>query len=214
MKNGTRNVGTRLKGSRVIACIEAPCGLIKRAVVPRLTATTKSAMPRVEALTANLLPRDGETSPRYRFLTMAAILFLVAILGLLLAGRAQAHAADYGGKPIFSLKTAWKAAIRRAGIRHIRFHYLRHTFNTRLLELGVPREVRMALLGHTTKKDLTSVGSYGLMALWGIILASVANAFIHSTGLGMLLSYASGRVAAGARFQRRAEGVGADRGRD
>jgi hypothetical protein len=52
-------------------------------------------------------------------------------------------------KPIGSLKTGWKAAIRRAGIRYIRFHYLRHTFNTRLLELSVPREVRMALLGHT-----------------------------------------------------------------
>ncbi len=52
-------------------------------------------------------------------------------------------------KAIQSLKTGWKAAIRRAGIRYIRFHYLRHTFNTRLLELSVPREVRMALLGHT-----------------------------------------------------------------
>jgi len=55
----------------------------------------------------------------------------------------------YEGKPIHKIKTAWKAAIRRSGIRYIRFHYLRHTFNTRLLELGVPREVRMALLGHT-----------------------------------------------------------------
>jgi integrase len=55
----------------------------------------------------------------------------------------------FKGKPIGSLKTAWKAAIRRAGIRRTRFHYLRHTFNTRLLELGVVREVRMALLGHT-----------------------------------------------------------------
>lgn len=55
----------------------------------------------------------------------------------------------FEGKPIFSLKTGWKAAIRRAGIRYIRFHYLRHTFNTRLMELSVPREVRMALLGHT-----------------------------------------------------------------
>jgi integrase len=55
----------------------------------------------------------------------------------------------FGGQPIQSLKTGWKTAIRRAGIRHIRFHYLRHTFNTRLLELSVPREVRMALLGHT-----------------------------------------------------------------
>lgn len=55
----------------------------------------------------------------------------------------------FKGKSIGSLKTAWKAAIRRAGIRRTRFHYLRHTFNTRLLELGVVREVRMALLGHT-----------------------------------------------------------------
>ena len=55
----------------------------------------------------------------------------------------------FEGKQIGSLKTGWKAAIRRAGIRYIRFHYLRHTFNTRLLELSVPREVRMALLGHT-----------------------------------------------------------------
>src|SRR5262249_50811523 len=55
----------------------------------------------------------------------------------------------FEGKRIGSLKTGWKAAIRRAGIRYIRFHYLRHTFNTRLLELAVSREVRMALLGHT-----------------------------------------------------------------
>ena len=53
------------------------------------------------------------------------------------------------GKPIHSLKTGWKAAIRRAGIRYTKFHYLRHTFATRLLELGVSREVRMSLLGHT-----------------------------------------------------------------
>ena len=54
----------------------------------------------------------------------------------------------FGGLPIHSVKTAWKASIRRAGIRYIRFHYLRHTFATRLLELSVSREVRMALLGH------------------------------------------------------------------
>jgi len=55
----------------------------------------------------------------------------------------------FEGRPIHSLKTAWKAAIRRSGIRYVRFHYLRHTFATRLLELGVLREVRMAILGHT-----------------------------------------------------------------
>lgn len=52
-------------------------------------------------------------------------------------------------KPIHRIKTAWKAAIRRSEIRYLRFHYLRHTFNTRLMEASVMREVRMALLGHT-----------------------------------------------------------------
>src|SRR5262249_47416493 len=55
----------------------------------------------------------------------------------------------FKGKSIHSLKTAWKTALQKSGIRRTRFHYLRHTFNTRLLELGVVREVRMALLGHT-----------------------------------------------------------------
>ena len=45
------------------------------------------------------------------------------------------------GKPLKRIKTAWKNAIRRAGIRYIRFHDLRHAFNTRLMEAGVLREV-------------------------------------------------------------------------
>ncbi len=59
----------------------------------------------------------------------------------------------YKGKPISRIKTAWKAAIRRSGIRYMPFHYMRHTFNTRLLEAGVLREVRMALMGHSTGSD-------------------------------------------------------------
>jgi integrase len=34
----------------------------------------------------------------------------------------------YKGQPIRKIKTAWKAAIRRAGIRYHRFHDLRHAF--------------------------------------------------------------------------------------
>jgi len=41
--------------------------------------------------------------------TMAAILFLVAILGLLVAGRTQAQAAD-GSKPLFSFQL-WQLAL-------------------------------------------------------------------------------------------------------
>jgi integrase len=52
-------------------------------------------------------------------------------------------------RPIRIIKTAWDTALRKAGVRHLRFHDLRHTFNTRLMEAGVLQEVRMTLMGHS-----------------------------------------------------------------
>jgi len=59
----------------------------------------------------------------------------------------------FKNKPIHSIKTAWRNALRRAGIRRLRFHDLRHTFNSRLVECGVIREVRMSLMGHSLGDD-------------------------------------------------------------
>jgi integrase len=56
-------------------------------------------------------------------------------------------------KAIYSIKTAWKTTLTRSGIRRSRFHDLRHTFNSRLLEAGVVREVRMSLMGHSLGDD-------------------------------------------------------------
>jgi integrase len=55
------------------------------------------------------------------------------------------------------VKTSWKAAIRRAKIRYYRFHDLRHTFNTRLMEAGVMQEVRKALMGHSSGEEVNSI---------------------------------------------------------
>jgi hypothetical protein len=44
---------------------------------------------------------------------MAAILFLVAIAGLLFAGRTQAQAAEYGSKPLFSFRL-WQLGVALA----------------------------------------------------------------------------------------------------
>lgn len=63
----------------------------------------------------------------------------------------------YNGEPIRSLKTAWKTAMRRAAIRYFRFHDLRHTFNTRLMEAGVMQEIRKALMGHSSGEDVNSI---------------------------------------------------------
>ncbi len=59
----------------------------------------------------------------------------------------------FKGQPIRSIKTAWKKALSRAAIRRYRFHDLRHTFNTRLMEAGLIREVRMSLMGHSLGDD-------------------------------------------------------------
>jgi integrase len=63
----------------------------------------------------------------------------------------------FKGRPIHRIKTAWKAAIRRAGIRYFRFHDLRHTFNTRLMEAGVMQEVRKAIMGHSSGEDVHAI---------------------------------------------------------
>ena len=63
----------------------------------------------------------------------------------------------FKGKPIHAVKTAWKATIRRAGIRYRRFHDLRHTFNTRLMEAGVMQEIRKALMGHSSGEDVNAI---------------------------------------------------------
>lgn len=47
----------------------------------------------------------------------------------------------------------------------------------------------MALVGYTTKKDLTSMGRMLFMALVGLVIATVVNMFMRSSGLDMILNY-------------------------
>ncbi len=46
----------------------------------------------------------------------------------------------------------------------------------------------MAVMGYTTDKDLTSFGSLLMMGVVGIVLAMMVNMFLHSDGLGYLIS--------------------------
>lgn len=47
----------------------------------------------------------------------------------------------------------------------------------------------MALIGYTTKKDLTTMGKYLFMALIGLVIATFVNMFVGSSGLQMIVSY-------------------------
>ena len=46
----------------------------------------------------------------------------------------------------------------------------------------------MSLYGYTTQRDLTGFGSFLFMGLIGIIIASLVNIFLHSSGLDWVIS--------------------------
>lgn len=48
----------------------------------------------------------------------------------------------------------------------------------------------MSVYGYFTKSDLTKIGSFLFMALIGLIIASVVNIFLHSSGLEWVISIA------------------------
>ncbi|MGV1916510.1 Bax inhibitor-1/YccA family protein [uncultured Agrobacterium sp.] len=46
----------------------------------------------------------------------------------------------------------------------------------------------LSLYGYTTKKDLSAMGSFLIMGLFGLIIASIVNIFLKSDGLGFAVS--------------------------
>ena len=48
----------------------------------------------------------------------------------------------------------------------------------------------MAVVGTVVKRDLSAIGRYALMALIGIIVASLVNLFLKNSGLTAILTYA------------------------
>ena len=61
------------------------------------------------------------------------------------------------GLAVSWIRKGWLGGLKRAGLRHFRFHDLRHTFNTRLMEAGVIQDVRMALMGHSGGSKTNSI---------------------------------------------------------
>jgi len=59
---------------------------------------------------------------------------------------------------------------------------------TRVFFISAATFGAMSLYGYTTQRDLTGVGSFMFMGLIGIIIASLVNIFLHSTGLDWAIS--------------------------
>jgi integrase len=58
----------------------------------------------------------------------------------------------WDGKPFYDVRTAWKNALKKAGIEDFRFHDLRHTFASQLLMSGVDMKTVSELLGHSSMR--------------------------------------------------------------
>lgn len=63
----------------------------------------------------------------------------------------------HNGQPLSWIRKGFLGGLKRAHLRHFRFHDLRHTFNTRLMEAGVIADVRMALMGHSGGSKVHSI---------------------------------------------------------
>jgi FtsH-binding integral membrane protein len=59
---------------------------------------------------------------------------------------------------------------------------------TRVFFISAATFGAMSLYGYTTQRDLTGMGSFMMMGLIGIIIASLVNMFLHSTGLDWAIS--------------------------
>lgn len=55
----------------------------------------------------------------------------------------------------------------------------------------------LSLYGYTTKRDLTGMGSFMIMGLWGIVIASLVNMFLASSALQFAISVIGVLVFAG-----------------
>ncbi len=55
----------------------------------------------------------------------------------------------------------------------------------------------LSLYGYTTKRDLSAMGSFLIMGVWGILIASVVNIFLHNGMMAWIISVAGVAIFAG-----------------
>jgi uncharacterized protein len=55
----------------------------------------------------------------------------------------------------------------------------------------------LSLVGYTTKRDLTGMGSFLIMGVWGLIIASLVNMFLHSPAIYLVVNLLGVAIFAG-----------------
>jgi integrase len=77
------------------------------------------------------------------------------------------HVFSFRGRPLVRmLNSAWRAARKRADLKQVRVHDLKHTFGRRLRSVGVSLEDRQDLLGHVSERITTHYSAAELQNLY------------------------------------------------
>ena len=135
--------------------------------------------------TPSLLQMLVDTSSGRAQLTAFAYIAMFSPLAFVLLIRYGLNKISY---PVLSLLFVMYAALTGISLSFILLIYTSASVLSVFLTSSVVFGV-MAVAGYTTKQDLTKFGSILIMFLIGIVVASLVNMFLHSTGLEMLISY-------------------------
>ena len=121
------------------------------------------------------------------------IVLIVAVFGLVMFISARIHTLSAGAATGFFMLYAALMGIMLAPI------FLVYTSSsitsTFLISAGMFGG--MSIFGAVTKRDLTGMGSFLMMGLWGIILASIVNIFLQNTMMDFVISVVGVIVFAG-----------------
>ena len=99
-----------------------------------------------------IVSQNNSKSKKQRKIHINATLRKMLMEIKLKSGQVDYVFVDNKGNRIKSIRTAFEAACRRAGLMDLRFHDLRHTAATRLVEMGVNIVSVSKILGHSDIK--------------------------------------------------------------
>jgi FtsH-binding integral membrane protein len=123
----------------------------------------------------------------------AAIVLMLGTLGLVFFISFRINAMQYTTALMLFMVYA---ALLGAALSSIFLVYT-HTSITRVFFISAASFGALSLYGYTTQRDLSAMGSFLIMGLFGLIIAMVVNIFLKSSGLDFVISAAGVLIFAG-----------------
>jgi FtsH-binding integral membrane protein len=117
-------------------------------------------------------------------------LFFVLIIGELAMVWGFSAAAGRGASlPVLSAMFLAYSALNGLTLSIVLYHYTAQSVASTFF-ITASMFGGLALYGFITKRELSGVGRFAFMALWGIIIASLVNIFFQSSAMAFLISIA------------------------